>query len=251
MQKVKPIVHGVSESLFITLWMRAKFVRDPIAKRIIDAIDYDFSKFEKWEKLIDFTITRTDIFDREVLSFIKRYPNTIVVNIGAGLDTRFFRVDNGSICWYELDFRDVIELRKRLFKETERYHFIASPAENPQWISEVTQTGRPVLFIAEGVLMYLNEKEVKQFFTLILTHFPNADILFEIIRPLWTKLRNPLFGVTSEQPTMKWGISDVRQLERWDRRFHILAVYENSDSLLSSLLSKVLGNAIVHVKVLQ
>ncbi len=250
MQKVKPNLHGDSETLLIALWLKAKFLKDDtVIKSVIDAIDYDFSKFEKKGKMALRTGTKTDIFDREVRSFITRFPNTTVVNIGAGLDTRFFRVDNGLLSWYEVDFRDATDLRKQFFKENERYQFIASSACDPQWVSEVKKTDRHVLFIAEAVLMYFEEKDVKKFLSLVSDNFPNSDIIFEVIGPFLTKFRDSLLELTSGKTKLRWGISNVYEMERWDPRLNILEVIQNSDSFLSALTSKFFGYKIVHAKV--
>ncbi len=52
--------------------------------------------------------------DSAVKQFIRQYPDATIVNIGAGLDTTFFRVDNAKIFWYDLDLPDTMELRCKL-----------------------------------------------------------------------------------------------------------------------------------------
>jgi O-methyltransferase involved in polyketide biosynthesis len=42
----------------------------------------------------------------------------VAVHIGCGLDTRFDRVDNGQVVWYDLDLPLVIGLRRKLIPET-------------------------------------------------------------------------------------------------------------------------------------
>ncbi len=49
-----------------------------------------------------------------VKAHIKEQPHASVVNLGAGLDTEFYRIDNGTIRWYDLDLPDVIEIRKQI-----------------------------------------------------------------------------------------------------------------------------------------
>jgi len=58
--------------------------------------------------------------DEEVKKFIEKYPDCVIVSIGCGLDTRFERIDNGKITWYNLDLPEVIETRKLFFKENDR-----------------------------------------------------------------------------------------------------------------------------------
>jgi hypothetical protein len=97
--------------------------------------------------------------------------------------------------------------------------------------------------------MYFDEKDVKQFFSLVLDNFFDADIIFEVIGPFLTKFNDPLLGLSSGITKLRWGISDVCKMERWDSRLDILEVIQNSDSFLSALSSKVFGYKIVHGKV--
>ena len=43
-----------------------------------------------------------------------RNPQAAVVHLGCGLDTRFERVDNGQVEWFDLDIPDVMALRESL-----------------------------------------------------------------------------------------------------------------------------------------
>jgi methyltransferase (TIGR00027 family) len=252
MDKVKPNVDGASETLLISLWSRAQVIKDDRkAKELVQRIDYDFSRFEKWRKLLKYTIARTTIFDTEVASFIAKHPHAVIVNIGAGLDTRFFRMDNGSIIWYELDLPNVIALRKQFFVETERYRFITASLTDEQWVSEIREKELPVFFIAEGVLMYLEQSAVKEFFIRVADHFPSAELLFEVVGPLFTKFKHPLIQTTQSKPSLKWWLYRTKELERWDKRLKVSAVFEPSDTVLSLLTSKLFGNKMIHVQLIQ
>jgi O-methyltransferase involved in polyketide biosynthesis len=61
--------------------------------------------------------------DRYAQDLLRRHTDAVVVHIGCGLDSRFERVDNGHVEWYDLDMPEIIELRrKRISVEGERYH---------------------------------------------------------------------------------------------------------------------------------
>ena len=47
--------------------------------------------------------TLTQICDERVNHFLSQHPDGWIINVGAGLDTRFYRVDNGRCHWLELD----------------------------------------------------------------------------------------------------------------------------------------------------
>lgn len=252
MDKVKPNLEGSSETLLISLWSRAQVIeRDTKAKELLHCIDYDFSRFEKWKKPLKYTIARTNIFDNAVASFLTSHPNAVVINIGAGLDTRFFRMDNGKIIWYEIDLPRVTILRKQLIQETERYRFISASLADEQWVNMIREKHRPILFIVEGVLMYLKESEVKKFFNLVADHFPNAEMVCEIAGPFFTKFKHRLIQATVSKPSLHWSIWRVHELEKMDPRVHICAVFEPKEPRSLFLSSKVLGLKIVHLQFVQ
>ena len=110
--KIKINLTGVSETLLGPLWGRAKLSRernpvlnDAKAIELIEQIDYDFSTIERnIPPEVDLLIVaRAKQFDDKVKAYIAEYPRASVVNIGAGLDTTFYRIDNGTVHWYDLD----------------------------------------------------------------------------------------------------------------------------------------------------
>jgi len=101
---------------------------------------------------------RTEILDNATKAFIHKNPDSVIVNIGCGLDTRYSGLYNGKIRWYDLDLPESIKLRKQFFKETDRYYMIAKSVFDYRWIQEIPK-GKPVLIIAEGVLCILTKKK--------------------------------------------------------------------------------------------
>ena len=80
-----------------------------------------------------------------------------MVNIGAGLDAMFYRIDNGLIHWYGLDLPVVIEMRKQLFPEPNRVKCIAKSLLDQSWFEDITYTEDGVFMIADGVLQSFEE----------------------------------------------------------------------------------------------
>jgi O-methyltransferase involved in polyketide biosynthesis len=112
------------------------------------------------------------ILDNWVRTYLKEHPQGAIVEIGAGLNTRFERVDNGEVRWFDLDLPDSMKLRKQFFEETERRKFMTASALETDWIASVKAvSAEPCLFLAEGVLMYFNEHQVKQLFANLLSIF--------------------------------------------------------------------------------
>ena len=57
------------------------------------------------------------LFDEQVGRFLKSFPDGIVVNMGCGLDTRFPRVDNGKVLWFDLDLPEAIAIRRKFLRK--------------------------------------------------------------------------------------------------------------------------------------
>jgi O-methyltransferase involved in polyketide biosynthesis len=71
-----------------------------------------------------------------VRTYFKQHPQDPVVEIGAGLNTRFERLDNGEVRWFDLE-PDSMALRKQFFEETERRKFMTVSALETDWITSV------------------------------------------------------------------------------------------------------------------
>ena len=155
---VKPDLGRVQETLLIPLLARAReterrrgLLRDPRAVELVRRLDYDF---EKWEggRSLKGAMLRARMFDRYVEDFLVTHPRGTVVEIGCGLDTRFDRVDNGRVRWFDLDLPDAVALRRRFFDDEPRRTMVAASVLDSAWMNAVKATGGPWMFVAEAVL---------------------------------------------------------------------------------------------------
>jgi O-methyltransferase involved in polyketide biosynthesis len=117
---------------------------------------------------------------------MNKFLCAVIINIGCGLDTRFSRIDNGKVHWYDLDLPESIHLRRQFFKETERYQMIAKSVFDYSWIQEIPK-GTPILIIVEGLFMYFTVEEVVELLDLLVKSFEGAEILVETIPPYLVK----------------------------------------------------------------
>ena len=113
--------------------------------------------------------------------YIAEHPNASVVNIGAGLDTPFYRVDNGQIQWYDLYLPAVIDVRRQLLPEPDRVTYIAKSLLDPSWCKDIERTAGEVFMIGGGVLSWFKELEVKRFFSMLADNFPSGEIVFDAV----------------------------------------------------------------------
>lgn len=170
----------------VPLWHRAQVTKakpelldDPKAVNLVEQLDYDFSPFQQRFTLTDSlrSAARTRQFDDKLRAYINAHPYASIVNLGAGLDTAFYRVDNGSIEWYDLDLPDVITLRQRLLSETTRVKYIAKSLFDTSWFADIDCTDNGVFILARGVLWFFEEAQVKEFLSSLADALPGTACL--------------------------------------------------------------------------
>jgi O-methyltransferase involved in polyketide biosynthesis len=211
----------VQESLLIPLYARAvdslkkrPILKDPKAVEIVQSIDWDFRRFNQWRRIVGCTM-RTAIFDDVVKSFLRCHPKGTVVEIGAGLNTRFERLDNGAVHWFDLDLPDTVELRRKFFVDSERRVTLAASILDPGWVAAVSQSPGPYCFVAEAVFIYLTEQEVKAALAQIAANFPGASIAFDTVTPAAVNHENKDHARRSLAARFAWGCEDPKEIERW------------------------------------
>ena len=242
--QVSQDLSGVSETMLITLYLRAMesqrpdaLIKDEKAVEIVSRIIYDFN----WTKRVPMSevnkvtiILRNREFDRYVRAFLSKNPEAVVVHIGCGLDTRYERVDNGLVYWYDLDLPEVIKLRKELIGTEEgRYHLLSCSVFDDQWLDVVSVHKCPFLFIAEGVSMYFEEGQVRRIVILLRDNFPGAELVFDAFSPfhIWrSNLQIRIAKISDRFPHLYWGLWDGHEVEGWGEGIHLIDDWGYLDS---------------------
>ena len=213
----------ISETLMIPLWCRAieterrhGLLRDPRAREIVGQLDYDFERrFAAQRELAFRACLRTVMIDRWALEFLRLHPGGTVVEIGTGLNTRFERIDNGALRWFDVDLPDSMALRRRFFVDTPRRTMVEGAFGEADWFEKVAASrGGPYLFIAEAVLLYLPEATVRRGLNAIAAAFPGCQFVFDTMTPA-AIASQPRPMMNSYRAPFLWGCDDPRSIERW------------------------------------
>jgi methyltransferase (TIGR00027 family) len=142
--------------------------RDPLAAKLAGERGQQIegkmshSHYVEWSVVI-----RTHIIDGYIESLIKEGLDT-VVNIGAGLDTRPYRMNlPEGLRWIEIDFPHMIALKnERLAADKpgcrlERVGLdLSNEGERARILAKINSEGRNILAITEGVTPYLSNDDV-------------------------------------------------------------------------------------------
>ena len=220
-------LNGVAETLLITLYIRAMesqrldaLLKDDKAVALVTQMNYDFSRIKQIKMDEDdkvAIILRNREFDRYARDFLSSNPSAVIVHIGCGLDSRFERVDDGWVEWYDLDLPDVIELRRKFIgEEGGRYHFLACSVFDEAWLTTLRACQpTPILFLAEGVFMYFKEPQVKHLLLTLRDQFPGAELVFDAFSPFIVVANNLRLSLTKFGARYSWGLKQGKDIESW------------------------------------
>lgn len=216
--KIKPVLNGSAETMLQSFYARAMYsknpkhkFKDPKAEEIVAKLDYDFSSAKKDATMSSGVIARTFVLDELVSDYIKNNPDCIVVNIACGLDTRFYRMDNGKITWYNLDLPETIQVRNSLYQESGRVSTIGCSCFDSSWPSKIEKRGK-MLFIIEGLTMYLTDEQVGKMLELIRENFDNAYVIMECLSPKFVNKEKVEKSIQSTGAVFTWGANSFEDL---------------------------------------
>ncbi|MGE6783275.1 class I SAM-dependent methyltransferase [Ensifer adhaerens] len=214
-------LRGVQETLLVTLQAKAAESAFP------DSLLNDHFAADLMRRLAgrpkppdaghDMTIgiaVRADTLDRWTRGFIGRHPDGVVLNLGCGLDTRILRLDPpASIGWFDVDFPDVIALRRQLFPARAGCTTIASSITERDWINLVPADRRAIV-VAEGVFPYLFEQDVRDLLRRLTACLAGGEIVFDAYSHLGIELLRLSPSLRATGAELRWGLENARALER-------------------------------------
>jgi O-methyltransferase involved in polyketide biosynthesis len=232
LEKITQSLDGVPQTLLMTLLVRARetqrpngALKDEKAVEMVSRINADFSKLimHRHDE-IAIIIIRMRRFDKHVRDFLTCHPDGVVVHFGCGLDTRFERVRNDSVEWFDLDLPEVMALRGKLIDTASpHYHTITASVFDISWIAEVACfKPRPFLFIGEGVLPYFEETQVKELFLRLRDHFPGCELACDAHTPFVIWADNIHLAIAGIKARLHWKLKDPREVESWGAGLRLL-----------------------------
>ncbi|MER6139120.1 class I SAM-dependent methyltransferase [Streptomyces sparsogenes] len=182
----------VPETLLWNLYHRAYEARhprtvlhDPKAIELVDRLDYPFEETfgPPHPLLAQGQALRVRTFDDAVRNFLADHPDGTVVNLAEGLETQYWRIDNGRAHWLCVELPETAELRRALLPDTERRRTLALSVLDLSWQDEV-DPARGVLITAQGLLMYLRPGEVRDLIAACAERFRGGTLVFDAV-PRW------------------------------------------------------------------
>ena len=225
-----PSFTPAQESLFLTLGGRAldsrlpqPFLGDTMADEIITTLGYDLAKFpplttrllDAKSRVFDIAV-RAKRLDEGIRRFVTGHPDAVVLDLGAGLDSRMFRVNPPpTVGWYDVDFPEVIALRGQVLPQPTNSHSIGADLTEPDWLDDVP-TSQPAVIVADGLVPFLTEADLVSLLNRLTAHFPGGELALNLYTgyAIWT-LKHARGTAAIAADVVNPGFNDPRQPERW------------------------------------
>jgi O-methyltransferase involved in polyketide biosynthesis len=181
-ERIAVELSGVPETLLGNLGRRAAAARgrllaDPMAIQVVDRLDYDFTDTARGARL---HAVRVATFDKAVRRFLESHPAGTVVALGEGLETQFWRVDNGDVRWLTVDLPETLELRGRLLPDGPRQSSHCGSALDLKWVDRI-DPAEAVLVTAQGLLPYFERAQVHTLIAGLAERLPGSRLVFDVV----------------------------------------------------------------------
>ncbi len=169
-------------------------------------------------------------YDRYTRGFLAENPQGLVVSLGCGFDTRYWRISVQPWKYVEVDLPEVIEVKKEILAELATYPMIGCSVTEEGWIDQVLSMQKEqVLFLAEGLFMYLPQQEVEWIFARLSETFTKSKIVFEAVnnkfsKGIWKKMLDmKMKGITGAQEGTwyRFGIRSGRDVEAYGKNIRL------------------------------
>ena len=160
-------MNGVNKTLYIPLYGKSYVSKkgilldDKKAEEIWEAEGFALKGKSKSKWLAYYMGVRSAVFDEWAKKQVADVRDAVVIHIGCGMDSRVLRVGTINQKWYDVDFAEVIEERKRYYSESVNYQMISGDVRDGNWLTSVPEK-KCAIVVMEGVSMYLTSKEVHE-----------------------------------------------------------------------------------------
>ena len=206
-------MNNVNKTLYIPLYGKAYVSKrgilldDKKAEEIWAAESFSLKGKSKSKWLAYYMGMRSAVFDDWVRQQMQEAREAVIIHIGCGMDSRVLRVGTVGQKWYDVDFPEVIEERKRYYSEKTDYKMLAGDVRECGWLKSIPETKSAVI-VREGVSMYLTNGELSRLADELCAHFEQVSLLTDCYTVLAAKLSKYKNPVNDVGITQVFGMND-------------------------------------------
>ncbi len=241
---VSTALSGVSATSLITLKARSdenqlpdSLLHDQFATSAVAKLSCDFSRIRLSHDGVVGLAIRASVLDEWVREFLKTHSDAVVVHLGCGLDSRFYRVTPPvSVRWFNIDLPNVMALRKHLYPTDGGDIPVEASVTSDGWLEKIPADA-PTLIVAEGLFPYLSSKEVHHLIERLLNHFPSGELIFDIYSWLGLKMLNQHRSIRATGAHLRWSVNRPQELETIHNRLKLVEERTQHDPIQIARLS--------------
>ncbi len=234
----------VPYTMLITLYYRYResmeqdgLLNDPLYEKIINKIDFDFHRIKVEPDQQISVAARTIIFDNAIDNYIKLNPQGCVISIGAGLNTRFYRLNNEKIKWFNIDLPQAIDFQEQVLEPHVNQFNVRADAFNTEWFKYIPENENIFIF-AEGLFLYFEDEKIKQLFNKIANRFKNSYLMFDVVSSLFIQFGDKPHAVDWEKTPFKWAVDSWDKIENWHDKLKFEQEWYQTDLCFNRLSEK-------------
>ncbi|MDD5623019.1 MAG: class I SAM-dependent methyltransferase [Actinomycetota bacterium] len=194
---------------------RAPVLIDKKAVEIVNQINYNFKSLKIPEKTNIMMCLRAKLIDNLVKDFLSKSNEVVALHLGCGLDSRYDRVANYNTDWYDVDFKEVIDIRKYFYKETDNYHMLSSSVTEQEWLDKIPEGKKKYIVIAEGLFMYLKEENIKELINNLKIRIGSYTLIFDVYSVFTARNIKNHPSLKKTGVKVNWGIDTPEELIKW------------------------------------
>lgn len=147
-----------------SLWPDMHFVDTP-ACALANLLGVDARRFSATprERAL---LEKTQWFDHRACEFLQQHPNACVIEIGAGLSTRFHRlcarIDWPRFSWIDIDVREAIDSKVSVLPPIDNYQLLDSSVLDGNWRARTGADHSPLLIVIEDFASAITRKKFQK-----------------------------------------------------------------------------------------
>lgn len=234
MERIVPsITDEIADTLFINIAAKCRehrksggFYNDPTACRIMESVDYDFSRFDKGMGASVAVAVRAKYFDDMTAEFVRSRAEPVVVFVGCGLDPRYHRLDRDvadKAVFYELDLPEVICLREQLLPPEGNEVLVPGSMLETDWMDDLKKAhpNADFMFTMEGVCIYFDNEAVKGVMSNLARRFAGGQVLFDATSSWLCRNQHRISKTNITMAPFKLKLDDEHEVEQWSNDLHL------------------------------
>jgi len=206
---------SVNQTLYIPLYGKACatekgiVLNDPKAAEIWKSCGLRLSGKAANKYLCYYMAMRARVIDDLVLTAVEKLPNAAVLHLGCGLDSRVLRL-NVQNNWYDVDFAEVIDERKKHYSETDRYAMVSADVRDPGFLQSIDS--KDAVIVMEGITMYLDQTALQNLLMQFDQHFDRIILIADFYTEFSAKASKYKNPVNEVGVTKLYGYDDMDTL---------------------------------------